>query len=136
MSSLFKKIITSFILLSFIMIVLFSFAVMMHGPGERMSGNCPFSAMGVSLCPQNIVAMIFYHISAYQSFINVSVNFGVAALASFLLAAGAVLAASISPSLFRLLAPLGILYDSPPDASRERKKTRWLALHENSPAVF
>lgn len=117
-------------------IVLFSFATMMHGPDGRVSGDCPFSAMGVLLCPQDIVAIVFHHISAYQSFINVPINLGVTALIiSLLLITYAISVVFISPSLLRPLTLVGTLYNSPPDTSYKRETTRWLALHENSPAI-
>ncbi len=137
MSILFKKIITSLILLSFIMIVLFSFASMMHGPDERISGDCPFSAMGVSLCPQNTIAIILHHISSYQSFVNVPVNFGTATFILYsLLIAYIIFVAPINRFLPGLSNFVSIHHDSPPDTSNKRKVIRWLALHENSPAIF
>ena len=118
-------------------IVLFSFATVMHGPDGRISGNCPFSAIGASLCPQDTVAIVLHHISAYQSFINVSVNFGtVALIISLLLVPWMTFVVFISPSLLRPLALVGILYNFPPDTSYKREITRWLALHENSPATY
>jgi len=119
------------------MTVLFSFATMMHGPDGRISGDCPFSAVGVSICPQNTVPIVLHHISAYQSFINVPVNSGITALIiSLLLVAWAMLAAFINPSLLGPLALVSTLYNSPPDTSYKRETTRWLALHENSPTAF
>ncbi|TSA45201.1 hypothetical protein D4R51_02270 [bacterium] len=105
-------------------------------PDGRMFGNCPFSAMGVSLCPQDIVAMVFHHASAYQSFINIPVNSGATALVSLLLAAFAILLASLGSFMLGSPAPFGILYNPPPNTSYHRKTTHWLALHENSPAIF
>ena len=118
------------------MIVLFSFATMMHGPEGRISGDCPFSAMGVSLCPQDTVAIVFHHISAYQSFINVPINLGITALIiSLLLVTYAISVVFISPSLLSPLVLVIVLCDSPSDTSYKRETTRWLALHENSPAI-
>jgi hypothetical protein len=136
MPSLPKKIAVSLILLSFVAIALFGFAAMTKEPDGKMFGNCPFSAMGVSLCPQDVAAMIFHHASAYQSFINIPINSGATAFVSLLLAAFVILLASLNSSPLGLLFPPGIPYDSPPTASYKRKATHWLALHENSPAVF
>lgn len=136
MSSLFKKIITSLILLSFVIIVLFSFATMMHGSDGRVSGDCPFSAMGASLCPQNTVAIVLHHISSYQSFINVPINFGITILIiSLLLIAYVILVAKIEWQLIWLSAFVDTIYNSKPNALYKRKTTRWLTLHENSPTI-
>jgi len=109
----------------------------MHGPDGRMQSDCPFSAMGVSLCPQDTVAMAFHHISAYNSFLNVPVNLGITTfIISLLLVAGAMLAVSLNITLFELPVLVGIFYHFPLDVSYKRKITRWLSLHENSPAGF
>lgn len=135
MSSSFKKFSASLILLSFMTIVFFSFAVIMHESDGSVSGDCPFSAMGASLCPRNTMAVVFHHISAYQSLINIPVNLGITTLIILLLIASAILTVSINPSLLGMFSLVGILYNSPPDTSYKRKITRWLAFHENSPAT-
>lgn len=132
-----KKIIALFVLTSFLTIIFFNFAVMMHEPDGSMQGNCPFSSMGVSLCPQDILAMAFHHISAYNSLLNVPVNFGITTLIiSFFLIASVILAVFIDPSLFGPPVLAGILFNTPPDTSYKRKIISWLALRENSPAIF
>ncbi|MEK7586639.1 MAG: hypothetical protein AAB453_02095 [Patescibacteria group bacterium] len=75
MPTLFKKIITIFILLSFAMMVFFSLNLMMHGTTESMQNNCPFAMMGTPLCPQNIATMTLHHISVYLSSFNTPLNF-------------------------------------------------------------
>ena len=135
MFSPFKKNITAFILASFLMVALFS-PYMMSTDG-RMSGNCPFSIIGTSLCPQGSLAVAIHHISAYHSFFNVFVHSGITALIFFtlLLALSEILILSISPPLFRPLVLIGRLHNSPPVIQRNGKITRWLSLLENSPSL-
>lgn len=136
MRSLFKKSITALVLISFLTITLFSFAVMMHGPDGRMDGDCPFSAMGQSICPQDTIAVAIHHISAYQAFLNVPVSSGLTALIISLL-----FVAYASLLIFTRLPLLGpptfarVPYDSLSTDSHSRKITRWLSLFENSPSL-
>src|SRR3989344_3211333 len=80
MSSVFKKISAVLILISFLTIVLFSFSVMIQGEDGSMKDDCPFSAMGQSICPQDALTAVTHHISSYQSFLNVHVGSGFTAL--------------------------------------------------------
>jgi len=135
MPPLFKKIISYIVLVSFLTVILFSFSVMMHGPNESVSNDCPFSAMGVSLCPQDAVAVVFHHISAYNSLFTVPVSFGVVALIlSLLLAVCTVLILSLRPPPFALPVVIASFSDSPSVTSYDRKITHWLSLFENSPS--
>ncbi|MDZ4205951.1 MAG: hypothetical protein U1C12_01930 [Patescibacteria group bacterium] len=137
MSFLSKKIITLFLLVSFLAIALFSFALMVHGPDGRMPGDCPFSIMGDSLCPQDTIAVAIHNISAYHTFLNVPVSAGLTALViSLLFAIYAVLVISVRLLLFRPPAFTPVLYDSQPVDSYSNKITRWLSLLENSPSHF
>ncbi|TSD03428.1 MAG: hypothetical protein Athens071416_109 [Parcubacteria group bacterium Athens0714_16] len=136
MSSLLKKTIASFVLLSFLIIVFFSFVVMMHEPNGGMSKNCLFSTVDVSLCPQDALVMVFHHISSYQSFINIPIDFGISILVIFLLfVLYTILTTFINSSQFKLVS-IGISYSPPQETSHERKIARWVALHENSPTIF
>ena len=137
MPSSFKKIISAFVLASFLAIALLSFTFMMTADG-RMAGNCPFSVMGASLCPQGTLALAVHHISAYRSFFNVFVNSGITVIIIFalLFALRAIFnLATGPPSLSRPLIVTGGLHDSPPVISHKRKITHWLALLENSPSL-
>lgn len=137
MSSLFKKILTSFVLLSFFMIVFFSFTLMIHEPDGNMSRKCLFSTTEISFCPQDVLVMVFHHISSYQSFINIPLNFGVAILVVFLLLlAYIIFTIFINPSQLKSFVPVNVFYNSPPKISHERKITHWITLHENSPNIF
>jgi dolichol kinase len=108
---------------------------MMQGPDGRMVGDCPFSAMGASLCPQDNVAVAIHHVSAYYAFLNVPVGTSFAALMiSLLLVACTLLIITIRSPLLGLPILAYVLYDSPPPNAYSRKITRWLSLFENSPS--
>lgn len=135
MPSVSKRIAVSFTLAAFLMLVFFGFANMMHGSDGRMPGDCPFSAMGASLCPQDTLAVALHHIAAYQSFFSVPIHSGITALIIFLLLAlSAVFILSISPPLFIPAARVSRAYNFPLSVSPDRKIARWLSLLENSPS--
>lgn len=136
MPILFKKITAALVLASFVTIVFFSFIIMMHAPGAHGQNGCPFST-GVSFCPQDAVALVTHHISAYQSFLNATIPSGtMTLLASLLLAAFAFAILYLGSFLFAppSLALAGITDGSPPVVSGDRKIIRWLSLFENSPS--
>jgi len=131
----FKKSITALILVSFLMLVLFSFGVMLHESGNQMTGNCPFSAMGVSVCPQDTLAVAIHHVSAYSSFFNVPTNFGPTIAIIFLLLAICVLfILFIRPPLPQRVTLARGTYTLPSANSYNKKVTHWLSLFENSPS--
>lgn len=118
------------------MVALFSFAVMMSSPDGRMSSDCLFSIVGTSLCPQGALAVAIHHISAYQSFFNVFVNFSLTAtfFGFLFLIMSAILVLYISPPLFKPAVILDGLDDFPLAIPHNKKITRWLSLLENSPS--
>lgn len=137
MPILFKKIIASLILASFLAIIFLSFPMMMGAENGSMPEGCPFSGTGVSLCPIDTLAMAVHHISAYQSFLTVTLHSEMAfILASLLLISIAFLIFSRRPQLFSRPALAGIAFASPPDDSGERKLTHWLSLFERSPSFL
>lgn len=137
MSPVYQKIISLLVLASFMAVTFFGFAIMMHGPNGWMSGDCPFSVMGASLCPQNTLATAIHLISAYHTFLNVPVGAGLTTLViSLLFAVCILLVIFIRSPLLGPPALVGIFYDSPPAASHKRKITRWLSLFENSPSLL
>lgn len=137
MSSKLKKIIALFALLSFSMIAVLGFVFIAYGQNMSASNGCPFGVMGATLCPQDIMAVAMHHLSVFQSFINVPVNFDITAfIVSLIIAPFAILGFFMSVSPVKLFYPARLFYDFPPDASIKRKIIRWLALHENSPADF
>lgn len=135
MPSLFKKIIVSLILTSFLSMAFFSFVFMLHEPGERMSGDCPFSPMETSLCPQDVLAVVLHHFSAYQTFFSVPVFSSVTVLiTSLLLVAFAFFLLSANSLLFEPTQTINYSYNTPLTTPYDRKIIRWLSLFENSPS--
>ena len=134
MKSNLKTIIALITLTSFIWIVFFSFASMSFRPDGHMAGDCPFSAMGTSLCPQDTVAAALHHIGAYSSFLNVPVPSLTTAIVLLLAFALALALIFISKSLLGPPLELGVVYDDPPAYTANRKITKWLSLFENSPS--
>ncbi|KKW40335.1 MAG: hypothetical protein UY89_C0002G0010 [Parcubacteria group bacterium GW2011_GWA1_54_9] len=130
-----KKISVFAILASFLAIAFFSFTSMTYGPDGSMRGDCPFSAMGASLCPPSALPGAIHHLFAYQSFISAPVNFAIETLIIILLLAVSI---AIFPSF--LFHPPA--YDIPPFVPRsptpftsyDRKVRRWLSLFEHSPS--
>lgn len=128
-----KKIISPILLLSFLAMAFFSFAIMSYGPDGRMRGDCPLATTGASLCPQDAAAMTLHHLSAYQAFLNVPVNFGLAMLAALFFAIG--LARILFQNLFSpAFVMVRALYESPPSGIHSRRLLRWLSILENSPS--
>jgi|SRR3989344_3321462 len=125
-----------FILTSFAVVALFGFSFMMHGSDGRMAGECPFLGAGISLCPQDALALIVHHVSAYQSFLNVSVDTGLTILivVSLFLSACALLVIFLHLPTLGPPASVFVAYDPPLVDSYSRKITRWLSLFENSPS--
>ncbi|MEI6478859.1 MAG: hypothetical protein WCO18_01055 [bacterium] len=131
----FKQIIASIVLMSFSVIVFFSFSLMMHGPEENMPGDCPFSNFGASICPQNIVAIVNHHISALNSFLSVFIGLDMMILMiSLVLILFTFILLSISPP------QLSFLYLDHFDLSAsdlyKKKINAWLSLFENSPSII
>ncbi|MCR4274688.1 MAG: hypothetical protein NUW02_01410 [Candidatus Campbellbacteria bacterium] len=135
MNSLFKKNIAIIVLVVFSMLVLFSFGVVAHESGKQMTGDCPFSTAGATICPQDVLSVAIHHISAYNSFFNVPTSFGLTALIISVLSVIATLFV-ISP---RLQLPSRLVFahtvhTSPTVNSYTRKIIQWLSLFENSPS--
>lgn len=135
MNYLLKKNIAIIVLVSFLMIVFFSFTVILHESDLQMVGDCPFSAIGASLCPQNMLAVAIHHISAYNSFFNVPTSFGLTAFIIFVLSVVAALfVISSRPRLPSRLVFAHTVHTSLPVNSYTRKIIHWLSLFENSPS--
>lgn len=101
-----------------------------------MANECPFTAFGGKACSQNASGAVVHHISLYQSFTNVPVNFGMASLIfSLFLVVSAIIAIFINYALLAFSATACTYYNFPPATSYKRKISRWLSLHENSPAI-
>lgn len=137
MSPVFKKIITSLIFASFLMVVFFSFGFMVHRPDGSMQGTCPLSSPAEeSLCSQNTIFSAFHHISAYQSFLNIEVSFSVTIALILLLFLALVFIISlrnlnsVNQSLY-----FNRFYNTPPPLPGTKKIIRWLSLFEHSPSI-
>ena len=132
-----KKIITSIVLASFIMVLFFSFTYMIHQSDGRMAGDCPFFSNSQSICNQNTILSAIHHISAYQSFLNIqTVSNITAGLISLLILV--VLFFAIFP---KNKYPLALSYvnhrnNRPPPLSGKNKIIDWLSLFENSPSAI
>lgn len=132
-----NKIIATLILTSFLTIAVFGFTIMMHMPDGQASGDCPFSPMGQSLCPQDVIAVAVHHISSYLSFLSVTVGANsITLLLSLMLVAFAAILILIRPPLF---SPPILAYISPDYLRSDlgaKKIARWLSLFENSPSPY
>ncbi len=129
------KLLSLLIITSVLVIGVFGFTSMNHGPNHAV--GCIASAVDNTPCPENIASMSVHHIQAFVSFFSVvpSIPF------IFLLAL-----------LFAVFLGIGFLYIKQSDSLvdrvlwrfqhdperqlvRPRKITRWLSLFENSPSL-
>lgn len=137
MSSLSKKVITFLILISFLMVVFFGLALMVHKSDGSMVGNCPLSLAEESICSQNTLATAIHHISAYQSFLNVPIgSTNINILLISLLLATLFFFIIFFAELFKFnnLFQISRFDKWPPVFSGKNIITRWLSLFENSPS--
>lgn len=134
MRTILTKIITAFLLTSLMAMALLSFAAMVHEPNDRMKGDCPFSAMGASLCPQDALAELAHHVAVYRTFFNVPSGTGFATLITLLFALATLLVIFIASPPLRQPVFVRIDHGAPPRDSSSRKITDWLSLFENSPS--
>ena len=123
-------------LVSFIAVVFFSFATMAHGDEGSMQGNCPFSVIGGTSCPQNLTAATVHHIFAYQSFLSVLAETGVTAVITLLLALYAAVLFSFRLPLYKPPERVKRFFNTVVVTPQDRATIRWLSLLENSPATL
>ncbi|OHB15249.1 MAG: hypothetical protein A2431_01770 [Candidatus Zambryskibacteria bacterium RIFOXYC1_FULL_39_10] len=137
MSALFKKIIASLILVSFMSLLIFGIFTMIHNSDGQMLGQCPFSVADTSDCVQNTVASAIHYISSYQSFINVTIDYGLTILlASLFIFASVFLILFTGQNIFKYITFIkNRFYDYSPVFSSTRKIIHWLSLFENSPTI-
>lgn len=119
-----KKIITLFLLTSFLAVAFFSFALMTYTPDGQMAGDCPLSAAGLALCPQGILNVAVHHISTYHSFFNLPLIFGL--IIALIIFGGRFL---FRPPIFSIR-----FGNAPPVYFSQQKRIQWLARLENSPS--
>jgi len=134
-SRLFARIILVLVLASFIGVAFFSLILLSHGPNDRMTTECPFSA-GVSLCPQDSLALIAHHISAYSAFFAFPPSVFVTVMFLLLLFWALVFILSWYLPLSPPTRPIPLLYTTLPLANLYKKRiVGWLSLLENSPQL-
>ena len=132
-----KYLITLILIVSFVGIAIFGFAVFDHGMSSS-DNNCVSSPIDGTVCPTNIVAMTLQHISALQT-LTMSATPQISNLL-FLLAFISLIFISIILFYKNLLYPkLELshqrLQDLASDFSYSKQKIiSWLSLFENSPA--
>jgi hypothetical protein len=131
-----KQILAALMLAALLVIIFFSFATMMHNSGGSMEVGCPFTAMGVPLCPQDLAAAAIHHISAYQSLLNAPQVPGMTVLfIALLMLVYGVFVFFIRPPAFQPKL-IRYLHHSPSTSLRDRENTRWLSLFEHSPSAI
>ncbi|MBI2409625.1 hypothetical protein HYV30_01110 [Candidatus Kaiserbacteria bacterium] len=124
-----KKFVAPLALAVFLFAALFGFAAM----GAHMQEGCSLIVSGAAPCPENIVAVAVHHLSAYQTFSHVPLDFGVLFLLEILLfAAFAAAVFKISPPLAAV--PAYFPHGPPQSILSRQKLTRWLSLLEHSPS--
>lgn len=132
-----KHLITLVLIISFVGIAIFGFAVFSHGMSDSSSG-CVTSPIDGTPCPTNIVAMTLQHISALQ-ILTTSVT---PSISNWLSLLAFIFLISVSIILFykNLLFPKlefsrERLRDLTSNFSYSKQKIiSWLSLFENSPA--
>ncbi|OGG54160.1 hypothetical protein A3C20_01370 [Candidatus Kaiserbacteria bacterium RIFCSPHIGHO2_02_FULL_55_25] len=131
-----KQVVAVLLMVAFLALALFSFAVMMRGADDGMQGDCPFSAMSASLCSQDAFATVTHHISAYLSFLNTL--FGSRAMSVLLAVLFFVLSVALvrigSPHIRRIAGVLRRFCLRPPLVPQNGSSLRWLSLFEHSPS--
>lgn len=137
MIALSKKIISFVILVSFMVLVFFGLAIMMHGTDQSMPGDCPLSSvMGESLCPQNTLALAVHHLATYQSFLQVTINIWTSIILVLLFVSFILFIYIKSPNQLGFLLRTNIHYNPPLISIEIRKIISWLSLFENSPSSY
>jgi len=132
-----KQMVAILLTVAFLTLALFSFAVMMRGADGGMQSDCPFSAMGASLCPQDAFATVNHHISAYLSFLNTSFGFRTVLflLTALLFVLFGALIRMGSPHL-RNAASISRRFDPRRvPVPRDENVLHWLSLFEHSPSL-
>ena len=130
-----KKLLSSLIITSVLVIGVFGFPSMNHGSNHVV--GCIASAVDNTPCPENIAAMSVHHIQAFVSFFSVIPSIPFVFLLAFLLAvflSVGFLYIKLTDSLVNRLL-WRIKSDPERQLARPRKITRWLSLFENSPSL-
>ena len=133
----FKNIISLFLLVSFLVIMFFGLVIMIHGSEGQMSDDCPLSAIGDTVCPQDIMSAGIHHLTAYYSFFNVPVNSIILTLVfSLLVLVLLALILEVGSSLFKPPKLTYYLASSSFFTLNSQKINHWLSILENSPSLY
>ena len=133
-----KYLATLLLIMSFVGVGIFGFALFDHAMMDGSNGGCVASAIDGTECPTNIVAMVSHHISAIQTLTTT-----LPASSNWLLLLASLLLVSVSIFLFYkdLLLPK---LESLPQRLRDlilhslyskQRITSWLSLFELSPSL-
>ena len=133
-----KYLATLLLIMSFVGVGIFGFALFDHAMMDGSNGGCVASAIDGTECPTNIVAMVSHHVSAIQTLTTT-----LPASSNWLLLLASLLLVSVSIFLFYkdLLLPK---LESLPQRLREltlhslysrQRITSWLSLFELSPSL-
>lgn len=135
-----KFLLTTLLLTSFLSIAVFG-VFGMNSNIQNHEGGCIFSFIKGVDCPKqnNLFNYFIFHINAYKDFVLATLNEnGINALMFAFMFLFFVSQAFFLPPLF--CSPSFVLYGhrfkNPFSLSQKQEFTRWLALHENSPAAL
>jgi hypothetical protein len=134
-----KRILSLLLIIGFVGIGVFGFALFDHAVMDGSSNGCVASAIDGTACPTSIMDMTLHHISALQTLTTTVVP----PISSLLLLLASLLLISVSILLFykdRLLPKLELLPQRLRDLTLDslfshQKITSWLSLFELSPAL-
>jgi len=68
-----EHLISSLLIISLIATGIFAFMFFNHDTSNQ-SGDCIATIIGGTICPTNIVSFVQHHISAFQTFFNISIS--------------------------------------------------------------
>lgn len=124
------KYFTATLILSFIGVAVFGI-LLAHPASSHGLTSCLASLVQGKICPpvNNVLATVNFHFDAVKTFVSNTL-----VLALVLLAAAIFTGFSFAP--LPAAAPRQIRVLKFNSASANRRFTRWLSLHENSPSVF
>lgn len=121
------------ILLGFMGGAILSFSAMGHSKEGTMEGDCPITALPISVCPEGALSAVTHYILMYQAFTNGLVSSTVTQVLAIVL-----LFVAVAYVLRGYLTPIQHLFilsrDYVAKLYRPRSFTRWLSLLVNSPS--
>lgn len=121
-----KYFISLVLIISFVAITIFSFAIFNHDMSHANNGCLAYALAGVA-CPTNIIAFALHHVAIIKTLSKTLISPIFHSLFTLVF----LFSASISLFLFFQ----SWLFPKFNSSHSQRKFTRWLALLENSPAA-